>query len=353
MKTEGVSKYLPLFGLALLFAASLGTAHVGPLENSFDFVYQVHVPPMPDKAGDIKIWVPLAKSNEYQKIREMRIEAPYPHEVYEDLDHGNKILHLSLDKPPAEGFLFRVLYHVSVRGAATNYEEMRKKADASLREAIRVTQPPEIGPDLVSPSTSLLVVNDKVREIAKKITKGKQTDLNKAKAIYDYVIDNMVYDKSGVGWGRGSTVYACELGRGNCTDFHSLFISLARAAGIPARFEIGAQIPRDQSEGNVGYHCWAEFYLPELGWVPVDTSEAWKHPKLRNFYFGSHDPGKFLISMGRDIHLQPAHKGNPINIFLEPYAEVGGEALDSVGWKFFFKKRGQTTFSSDFEVPKR
>jgi hypothetical protein len=68
-------------------------------------------------------------------------------------------------------------------------------------------------------------------------------------------------------------IYACEVGRGNCTDFHSLFIGLARAAGIPARFVMGFPLPVGQSEGGItGYHCWAEFYDEGLGWVPLDAS---------------------------------------------------------------------------------
>ncbi len=62
-------------------------------------------------------------------------------------------------------------------------------------------------------------------------------------------------------YGRGDAVYACGVRTGNCTEFHSFFISLARSVGIPARFSIGASIPSDRNEGGLdGYHCWVEFY---------------------------------------------------------------------------------------------
>ncbi|WP_332910143.1 transglutaminase-like domain-containing protein [Algoriphagus boritolerans] len=62
-------------------------------------------------------------------------------------------------------------------------------------------------------------------------------------------------------FGRGDSNYACDSKTGNCTEFHSFFISLARSVNIPARFAIGASIPSDRNEGGIdGYHCWAEFY---------------------------------------------------------------------------------------------
>ena len=85
-------------------------------------------------------------------------------------------------------------------------------------------------------------------ELAAKVAADKKTPLEKARAIYDYVSQNMSYDKSGTGWGRGDVLYACEAKKGNCTDFHSLFIAMARSQGIPARFEIGFSLPRTRRQ---------------------------------------------------------------------------------------------------------
>jgi len=69
-----------------------------------------------------------------------------------------------------------------------------------------------------------------------------------------------------------------------------VFIGMMRAAGIPARFEIGFSVPAEQREGAIpGYHCWAEFYVEPYGWIPVDASEAWKHPDKKDYFFGAHD----------------------------------------------------------------
>ncbi len=166
-----------------------------------------------------------------------------------------------------------------------------------------------------------------------------QDPLAKARAIYDYVIATMRYDKSGTGWGNGDAIWACTAKRGNCTDFHSLFIGMMRGAGIPARFEIGFPLPEDQHGGTIpGYHCWAQFYVEPYGWIPVDASEAWKHPEKKNYFFGAHDDNRLQFSVGRDIRLDPPQQGEPLNYFIYPYAEVDGKPL-ALESKFSFQDR--------------
>lgn len=137
----------------------------------------------------------------------------------------------------------------------------------------------------------------------------------------------MKYDKTIPGWGHGDTERACDIRAGNCTDFHSLFISLARASGIPARFVIG--FPLAGKDGDVkGYHCWAEFYVSGRGWIPVDASEASKSsdPALRTYLFGNLDPDRVQFTMGRDLTLKPK-TSEPLNYFIYPHAEANGREI--------------------------
>ena len=174
--------------------------------------------------------------------------------------------------------------------------------------------------------------------MALEVTRGKTSDLDKARAVYDYAADNLKYDKSGTGWGRGDIYYACDIKRGNCTDFHAVFTGFTRAVGIPARFEIGFPLPPDRREGEIaGYHCWAEFYLQGYGWVPLDASEGGKNPDRRSYFFGAHDEHRVLFTIGRDIRLSPAQKGEPLNFFVYPYVEVDGRAFEKVQKKFYFR----------------
>jgi len=174
-------------------------------------------------------------------------------------------------------------------------------------------------------------------DLAAKVTAGKNTTLDKARAIYDYVFTTMRYDKTGTGWGRGDVLYACDAKKGNCTDFHSLFIAMARSQGIPARFEIGFPLPSDKHSGEIaGYHCWSDFYIEGRGWIPVDISEAWKHPEKRDYFFGSHDANRVQFTMGRDLQLNPAQDGKPLNYFVYPYVEVDGHEYANVSLSFSF-----------------
>ena len=145
-----------------------------------------------------------------------------------------------------------------------------------------------------------------------------------ARVLYDVVNGHMKYEKKGTEWGRGDAVWACESGFGNCSDFHSLFISLARSQKIPAKFEVGFPLPEKRGEGDVnGYHCWAKFRPSDKGWVGVDISEANKNPKMKDYYFGNLTEDRIAFSTGRDLTLVPLQKGKPLNFFIYPYVEVG------------------------------
>jgi hypothetical protein len=192
-----------------------------------------------------------------------------------------------------------------------------------------------LGPDKLVPITG------RPAELAAKATADQHSELDKAHAIYDYVFANMSYDKTGTGWGHGDVLYACDAKKGNCTDFHSLFIAMARSQAIPSRFEIGFQLPADKQSSEVaGYHCWAEFFTPQNGWVPVDISEAWKHPVKKAYYFGAHDADRIQFTLGRDLKLNPPQKGDPLNYFIYPYVEVGGKTYSNIENDFSFSDLG-------------
>jgi transglutaminase-like putative cysteine protease len=162
----------------------------------------------------------------------------------------------------------------------------------------------------------------------------------KAKLFYDLVNKHLRYSKEGKGWGRGDSAWACDSKFGNCSDFHSLFISLARSQKIPAKFEIGFPLPPMRGSGTVGgYHCWAFFRPDDKGWVAVDISEANKNPRLRDYYFGHLTEDRVGFSTGRDLELVPRQKGKPLNFFVYPYVEVDGREYpqEKIDKKFSYR----------------
>jgi transglutaminase-like putative cysteine protease len=151
-----------------------------------------------------------------------------------------------------------------------------------------------------------------------------------ARALYDHTLERMKYDKpdDGGGWGRGDAEWACDARYGNCTDFHSYFMGLARARGMAARFEMGFPIPAgDEEVAQVGgYHCWAYVWIEGHGWWPVDISEADKYPEKTDYFFGRLDPDRVTMTGGRDLQLEPAPAQGPVNFFVYPYVEIDGES---------------------------
>jgi transglutaminase-like putative cysteine protease len=303
------------------FSASLSVSSnaTAPLRK-FEFTYVAKIPALPADAKVSRIWIPLPQSDRYQTIRNLKIEAPFAYTERKDPEYGNEYLYVEVPASKiAQPADVRVTFDVTRREHRVALEPRPASTPSRMSPADlqRYLQPDRLIP-----------LQGVIGQLSAQETQGLQDPLAKARAIYNYVIATMRYDKSGTGWGNGDAVWACTAKRGNCTDFHSLFIGMMRAAGIPARFEIGFPLPEDQHDGAIpGYHCWAEFYVEPYGWIPVDASEAWKHPDKKDYFFGAHDDNRVQLTVGRDIRLDPPQQGQPLNYFVYPYAELDGKPL--------------------------
>lgn len=309
-----------------------------PVSRTFAFTYQVHVPASKDAPGKLLLWLPLPPQDPYQKIQDLQIDSPVARSQGRESEYGNS--YVLFQPTPAQldsGF------DVTVHFVATRFEHKISLDSPSAKLAATNSSS---SPDLqryLEPDR-LVPLNGVIADLAKQQTAGDTAPLAKARHIYDYVIATMRYDKSGEGWGRGDAIWACTSKRGNCTDFHSLFIGMMRASGIPARFEIGFPLPESKTEGDIpGYHCWAEFFLHGVGWVPVDASEAWKNPAKHDYFFGAHDVNRVFFTYGRDLRLSSSQHGDPLNYFIYPYAELNGKPFSGLQTHFSFRDLPSTS----------
>ena len=295
-----------------LIAALVLSAAVAPRERRFGIDHTASIDNIPTLADTVELWIPVPHDDAYQSISQFDVTSDYPYKIQPG-DFGNRILHLKLDR---RLLAVRSSLTVTMRFAVKRREHFvhDEKADKDINRWLEADR--------------LVPLDEKIRTWAQEVVDaaGAKTDLEKARAIYKHVVATVKYDKSGQGWGRGDIYYACEARRGNCTDFHAIFIGYARSLGIPARFSIGLPMPKDRGQGTIlGYHCWAEFYIRGTGWIPVDASEAAKDPSRREYFFGTHDENRVEFSRGRDIILTPKQQSEPLNYFVYPYAEVDGK----------------------------
>jgi transglutaminase-like putative cysteine protease len=325
-----------LYGAAIpALALALGDAGAAetPKTRDFDFTYKAKVTDLPADARKVDLWIPMPVSDALQEVTVTGISSPVPYAVTKDGRFGNSVLHLEVADPKQADIALEM--NVRVRRKESLHHDLPTGRPA--KAAIPAEVEPWLKPDRLVP------LDDTIKSLARMVTAGKKNDLAKARAIYDYVEKTLSYDKSGTGWGNGDIYWACDAKRGNCTDFHALFIGLSRAVGIPAKFEIGFPIPADRGQGEIaGYHCWAEFYLRGYGWVPVDASEGWKHPDKKEYFFGALDENRVQLSIGRDVVLSPPQAGPPLNYFVYPYVEVDGKPFGKITKTFAYKDEEKT-----------
>jgi transglutaminase-like putative cysteine protease len=281
-----------------------------------------------DQGKTVRVWIPVPQDGDYQTITDVAYDASTGQASMNTDAHGNKMLYVEwpADADPATRTV-TLTFHVDREEAIVKNLVESGTPDASLDEYLQS-------------STMVQVDAEQVKSTADAIVEGKTTYLEKARAIYDWVVANMNRDDSVTGCGQGDICALLDTTMsGKCTDINSVFVGLCRAEGIPAREMFGVRL----TEGDIttAQHCWAEFYLPGTGWVPADPADVLKAVKKngwdkssaeakekQEYYFGTWDSQRVELSSGRDLTLAPAQTGAALNDFGYPYGEVDGEALD-------------------------
>ncbi|WGE48084.1 transglutaminase-like domain-containing protein [Actinobacillus equuli] len=351
--------------LATLLASSAAFANQVPNYNTTSHTYEFNqsydlVVPQGSK-GETNLWVPLPFSNDYQDVKSIEFEGNYNKAyITENNQYGAKTLFANWDEK-AQKRLLKVKLVVQTK----DREPMATGALNSYQPPEKIIYSVDVQ-EYLKPTTHIKT-DGIVKQYADKIV-GKETNpLKKAELIHKWIVENMERDNSVLGCGDGDVEKMLTTGvlKGKCTDINSVFVALARASDIPAREVFGIRLgsaPKmskfsktafgSAKDGianeNSGQHCRAEFYLAGFGWVPVDSADVAKMrltekkavndadtQAVSKYLFGNWEANWMGFNHARDFDLYPQPELTPINNFGYPYAEVGGDPLNSFDAKEF------------------
>jgi transglutaminase-like putative cysteine protease len=322
-------KLLPLL-ILLPFLFILPLSALAEKQATGNITMEFDLSSSADSRKETRLWIPYPLSDQNQLISSISVSGDYTESaVYSDRKYSTPMLYARWDKQ-AKSRKLTFSFHV-VRREVIKKDFPAKEASWDPADYAMFLEPTKSGP-----------INGMVKELADTITTGKTTVQGKARAIYDWICVNMFRDPKTKGCGTGDVCSLLASRKGKCTDIHSVFVALARAAGIPSREIFGIRLGKKAVvDVSTWQHCWAEFFLPGFGWVPVDPADVLKlmlrknlkpndaeTAELREYFWGGWDPYRVELSRGRDLKLNPPQHGAPLNTFGYPYAETGNRPHD-------------------------
>jgi transglutaminase-like putative cysteine protease len=297
-------------------------------------------------AGRVQAWVPLPAFNEPEWFRPAGSTWTTNAKTAEktrDAKYGAEFLHAVWADGEAVPVV-EVTSKFATRDRAVDLSKPGKVAALSDADRKRYTS-----------STALIPVDGIVKQASDKITAGAKDDLDKARRIYEWVVENTFRNPKTRGCGVGDIASMLKSGNlgGKCADLNALYVGLARAAGLPARDVYGLRVaPSKFGYKSLGagsevvtkaQHCRAEVHLAGFGWVPVDPADvrkvALEEPPAnlaltdakvvdaRQALFGSWEMNWLAYNVAHDIVL-PGAKGPTLEFLMYPQAETAAGRLD-------------------------
>jgi transglutaminase-like putative cysteine protease len=318
------------------------TAHAGR-RRIFEITTRIDIK---QPSGPTRIWVPTPQA-----------VAPYQEtlgDTYHLGEGGRSVMvenedvdMLVAEWPAGAAPLLTLTSRVATSGHAANLAEPTVPPPLTLDGFARFLRP-----------TRFIPVDGLVKSTATEITRGAGTDIEKARAIYEWIVDHTFRDPKTIGCGTGDIRFMLESKSlsGKCADLNSLFVGLARAAGLPARDVWGLRVAKSEhglrslglssDNASKAQHCRAEVYLVGYGWVPVDPADVRKlvleEPPgnlpltdetvraTRARLFGSWEMNWIAYNVAHDVALPGSKHGGPVPYLMYPQAETANGRLDSL-----------------------
>tara|TARA_B100000212_G_scaffold33329_2_gene21709 strand:- start:1850 stop:2938 length:1089 start_codon:yes stop_codon:yes gene_type:complete len=358
-----IKKYLVFLTYLFIFP-SCQHDHELLSSRSFNFTYSVLI--KSTNGEKLEAWIPIPSSNEVQNITNLNINAAnLNYSIKTEPDFGNKYLYILNEDGTTSDSKISVSFSVK-RKEHKNVNYKNINPDNYLESYTTVP----VGGVFATVIDSNKLNKEDIYGIYKYVLNGmhygkpksasesdiyysgfnpktniKWLPLDQRYGLKEVTLDEVAsfYSKaksnnSNYAFGNGNSIYACDIGVGNCTDYHSYFMSLNRTLEVPARFHMGFPIPSG-SKGKVkGYHCWADYYVEGEGWYPVDISEADKDPSKAEYFFGTVDENRVEMNTGRDFILE-GYDAGPANLFIYPLVEVNDIASNDFSKSFTYENK--------------
>ncbi|MGA2694855.1 MAG: transglutaminase-like domain-containing protein [Terriglobales bacterium] len=329
-------------GLALTRAFPLFGDTTSPAWRTFEVTTRVEVL---KPSGLTRIWLPtaLVRNTQFQKTRSNKFVASQGTAKLTEIKQQSLGI-VSATYPEHAKPVLTLVSRVSLTSYGVDWSSPGHARHAPQSELGYFLQP-----------TKYVPTDGIVKETAEKATKGASTDVDKARAIYDWVVENTFRNPKIRGCGRGDIRVMLESGDlgGKCADLNALYVGLARASGLPARHIYGLRLAKSElgcsslglasDKATKGQHCRAEVYLKQHGWVPVDPADVRKvvleEPpgnlkltddiveKTRTRLFGSWEMNWMAYNYAHDVAL-PGSTEKPLVYFMYPQAETAEGRVD-------------------------
>jgi len=319
---------------------------------TFDARHDFEIP-VPAGTKRLRAWFAMpSEIDRFQTVSSWTVEAPYATRIVHD-NWGNNFLYMEASSPPAGLVAVQTHFRLTRREVNADLDPSRTRPHtAEELETLTV----------YLKGSSESVIDADARAMAEKAVGGERNPILASRKIYDAVLAHVDYhvkdpkpdaEKTMTSTGTGSSRKCYATRCGNCTDFHSLYAAVSRAAGIPTRAVYGSFFkgPLDGKESDQSYHCWIEFHAPDVGWIPLDVAVAdifvedfaanehskpranltvangydGPDPALVTYYFGNLEPRRVTWHRCRDLVMTPTQDGKPLLWNPKAYVELDGK----------------------------
>lgn len=311
--------------LALAFTGTaLQATTLEPVTTTYRVEQNVVLSDIPAGAKAVKWWISIPDNERYQDLLDFGVvSAPGKWSVVRDPSRGNRFMLIEVANPGVSSLTTKVEFTLRRRSVFTEIDPTKVTALTDSHHGLFADELRQDAPHMK--------VTPRIAQLAKETCGTESNVATQAKLLLGAVADYADH------YSKDPTKPKCSIGDsedcmtnagGCCTDLHSMFIALARARGIPSRLQMGYRL-REANEGkevDPGYRCWAEYFVPNYGWVSADIVEADDPKGLgRTRWFTGLTERRLWLNEGREFDLPGRSRTETaVNTMVIGYAEIDG-----------------------------